>query len=404
MSQTKRPVVLCVACYFKGKDFLSAAKASGSRVLLLTTKNLEDKDWPRESIDEFYFLPDQTDDWDSDRMIKGLAYAMRSEKIDIIVALDDYDVERAALLREHFRLPGMGQTRSRYFRDKLAMRMKAQESGLSVPGFSPLFNDAEVNEFADNFAGPWMVKPRSQASATGIKKVRTKEELWAVIHKLGDERDDFLVEQFKPGDVYHVDALISGGKVLFARSHKYMNTPLEVAHEGGIFRTHTEKHGSADDKALLKANREVMKAFGMVQSASHTEFIKCHEDGKFYFLETAARVGGAHIAELTEASSGINLWAEWAKMECLAAGETYKLPKTEKKYAGLIISLSRRQNPDTSSFDEPEIWWRMDMDHHIGLIVSTNTHERAVALLEDYGQRIREDFHASAPIRDKPSH
>lgn len=36
-------------------------------------------------------------------------------------------------------------------------------------------------------------------------------------------------------------------------------------------------------KALQKMNEDVMKAFGMNYSASHTEFIKCHEDGQFYF-------------------------------------------------------------------------------------------------------------------------
>ncbi|MBK8663699.1 MAG: hypothetical protein IPN18_18635 [Ignavibacteriales bacterium] len=75
-------------------------------------------------------------------------------------------------------------------------------------------------------------------------------------------------------------------------------------------------------------NARVLKALGMETGVNHTEFIKGN-DGKFYFLETSARVGGANIVELVEAASGLNLWAEWAKLETLEPGEKYKLPKVK---------------------------------------------------------------------------
>ena len=172
----------------------------------------------------------------------------------------------------------MGQTTARYFRDKLAMRVKAEDSGIPVPAFSSLFNDEEVNEYAKKVSPPWVVKPRSEASATGIKKVNSVEELWEVINGLGEHRHSYLIEQFKPGAVFHVDALTADGKVKFARVSQYLNTPMEVAHGGGIFRSHVVSFGSPEDKALQKLNAEVMKAFGMQFSASHTEFIRCNDD------------------------------------------------------------------------------------------------------------------------------
>lgn len=98
--------------------------------------------------------------------------------------------------------------------------------------------------------------------------------------------------------VYHVDSLTYEGKVIFSRVSQYLDTPFEVAHGGGIFRSHTIEIGSPEDLALQKLNVDVMKAFGMQYSASHSEFIKCNEDGKYYFLETASRVGGANLAEM----------------------------------------------------------------------------------------------------------
>lgn len=253
---SKQPTFLCISSYFKGNDFLRGAKAAGAKVYFLTSKKLEDKPWAREAIDEiFYVQQGPNNEWHMPDVINGLAWLMRNHAIDRIVALDDFDVEKGAELREHFRIPGMGQTTARHFRDKLAMRLKAAEDGINVPPFSALFNDDEINRFADSVATPWIVKPRFQASATGMKKVHSKDELWEHLDKLGGDRHNYLVEQFKPGDVYHVDALSEGGKVVFARASQYLAPPFDVAHGGGIFRSVVVPFGSSDEKELLKATK-----------------------------------------------------------------------------------------------------------------------------------------------------
>lgn len=397
---------LCISCYFKGEDFLRACKDAGNTVLLLTHKHLEHKPWPRESIDEFFFMEDDSNTpANLGNLALGMSWLMRSRRVDRIVALDDFDVEKAAYMREEFRIPGMGQTTARHFRDKLAMRQKAADEGIPVPAFSALFNDEAINQFAANVSAPWVVKPRAEASALGIKKVHSAEELWKVIHELGDKRYQYLVEQFKPGDVYHVDALSVDGKMIFGRVSQYLSTPFEVAHGGGIFRSYTIAFGSENDGALQALNARVLQAFGMKFSASHSEYIHCHEDGKFYFLETSSRVGGAHLAEMVEASSGINLWKEWAKIEsAMASDQAYELPEVRRDYAGIVVSLSRFEWPDMNSFTEPEIVWRMNKKHHVGLIVQSDRKERVLDLLDQYAERIHQDFHASAPAPDKPNH
>ena len=141
---------LCISCEFKGLDFLRYCKAEGNRVFLITAKATENDPWPRDVIDDIFFMDEVAHGtWNMEHFIAGLAYLMRSNKVDRIVALDDFDVEEAAELREHFRIPGMGQTTARHFRDKLAMRMKAAESGIKVPAFTALFNDEEVRQFTE---------------------------------------------------------------------------------------------------------------------------------------------------------------------------------------------------------------------------------------------------------------
>ena len=398
---------LCICTYFKGVEFLKSCKAEGNNVYLLTNQKLKDKAWPRESIEEIFYLKNIENTFDTYQIVLvGLAAIMRNKKIDRVVALDDFDVEKAALVREHFRIPGMGQTTARYFRDKLAMRMQAQDAGIAVPPFCSLFNDIDITEYLQRSSPPWVIKPRSEASAAGIKKVQSFEEAWDNLHSLGDERHNFLIEQFKPGDVYHVDSLTINGKVIFTRCSQYLNTPFEVSHGGGIFRSVTLEHNSEDDAALKKMNEDVMRSFGMKSSASHTEMIKCYEDGKFYFLETASRVGGANLAEMVEYSSGINLWKEWAKIETIVAlGGSYELPVVEDYYSGIVISLSSHQHPDYTPFTDTEIVWKMDEEYHIGLIVRSKDRAKVLELMEKYASMIRDlGYHASAPSPEKPIH
>ncbi len=395
--------ILCISRFFKGGDFMVSAKAEGNKVFLLTSKKLESEQWPWESIDEtFYMVEDEMGHWHKDHLIGGLAYKMRNTKFDVFVALDDFDVEHVAHLREYFRTPGMGETTARYFRDKLAMRIKAKAENIPVPEFTALFHDDDIHKFTDAVSPPWLVKPRSQASAAGIKKIFSKEELWDHLHYLDGERHQYLMEKFAPGDVFHVDALTYDGKVVFARVSQYIDTPFDVAHGGGIFRSCTIELGSEDDTSMQKLNADVMKGFGMEYSASHSEFIKGKEDGKLYFLETASRVGGAHLADMVEQATGINLWAEWARIEtAVCRKEKYKLPKVRKDNAGILVSLSKYERPDTSSFEDKEIVWRMEKKHHIGLVVQSKDRNRILQLLDKYCERIKNEFHASLPAKEK---
>jgi biotin carboxylase len=316
------------------------------------------------------------------------------------VPLDDFDVERAAALREHLRVPGMGDTTARYFRDKLAMRVKARDHGVLVPEFVHTLNYAAVGEYTQRVSPPWVLKPRSEASAVGIRKVGDARELWRQLEELGDRQSFYLLEQFVPGDIFHVDTIISEREVIFTAVSKYGKPPMEVAHGGGVFMTRTVPRNSADAQALSALNRDLLGTLGLVRGVSHTEFIKA-ADGRFYFLETAARVGGANIAEVVEAATGINLWREWARIEVAGERGAYELPPRREDYAGIVISLARQEWPDTSRYDDPEIVFRLHKSHHVGLLVASHDPERVEWLLSQYARRLLEDFSATMPPPEK---
>lgn len=401
MTDSRPVTILCLASYEKGAEFMRACKRQGCRVLLLTSESIAKADWPRESIDDVFLIPDDNKKWKLDDVVKGVSYLARTEQIDRIVPLDDFDLETAAALREHMRVPGMGETTTRYFRDKLAMRMRATESGIPVPDFIHVLNYERLNDFLERVPSPWLLKPRFEASATGIKKLNSVDEVWEAIEALGDRQSYYVLERFVPGDIYHVDSIVSEKEIIFAAAHKYGTPPLSVSHDGGVFTTSTVPRGSADESALFAINAEVLETKGLVRGVSHTEFIKGREDGRFYFLETSARVGGANIVELIEAANGINLWVEWAKIEIARGEQAYQLPPLRQDYAGLIVSLARQKHPDTSAYTDPEIAWRMNKLYHAGLIVMSPDSSRISHLLEEYTKRFYTDFFATQPLPER---
>jgi biotin carboxylase len=396
-----RPItILCVSSYEKGQEFLRTCKSLGCTVFLLTTEKLRNADWPRDVIDEMFFMPEELPLAD---LIHAVSYAARTRHIDRVVALDEFDMENVAALREHLRLPGIGLTTIRYFRDKLAMRQQARESGILVPEFIPILNYDDLREFMGYVAGPWLLKPRSQASGIGMKKIHSPEELWPWLDQLGDRQSEYLLEQFIPGSVFHVDGIASDRAVVFAEAHAYGAPPLDVSHQGGVFTTRTMARDSADAVALKAIHVKLIQGLGLVRGVTHAEFLRADNDNRFYFLEVAARVGGAYISNMVETATGVNLWREWAHLEVTAGKMPYQLPEAREDYAGVIVSLARQQEPDTSGYTDPEIVERIKRFHHAGLVLKSSSPERIDQLLASYSQRFAQDFLASQPVPDKPT-
>jgi biotin carboxylase len=400
LSEARPITILCISSYEKGQEFLRTCKNLGCRVLLLTVEKLRDADWPRESVDDFFFMPEELP---VQAIINTVSYLARWQPIDRIVALDEFDLENVAALREHLRIPGMGLTTIRYFRDKLAMRGRAQESGIAVPEFIHVLNHQALNDFMERVEPPWLLKPRSQASGIGMKKIHAAHELWPLLDQMGDAQSNYLLEQFVPGDVFHIDSIVSERDVLFAEAHAYATPPLNTSHDGGVFTTRTLPRTSAEAKTLGKLNREVIESLGLLRGVTHTEFLRAHAGGKFYFLEIAARVGGAYIADVIEAATGINLWREWARIEVGAGKTAYALPPAREDYGGVVLSLARQEYPDTSAYADPEIVHRVKKKHHAGFVLRSAKSERVLELLDSYAQRFVRDFLATAPVPERPT-
>ena len=374
--------------------------ALGCRVILLTVEKLCDADWPRDILEELITMPEGLT---QEQITNTVTWLARTRKFDRIVALDEFDMEVAAHLREHMRIPGMGRTAIAHFRDKLAMRYAARAVGIVEPEFTRVLFHDEVREWMDRVPDPWVLKPRAEASAIGIRKMHTAEQVWQTLEELGDRQSHFVLEQFVPGDIFHVDGIVNEAEVVFAAVSGYGKPPMQVMHEGGVFTTRVLDRGSAETRALTAINADLIPALGMVRGVTHAEYIR-GADGRYYFLEAAARVGGAFIADVVEFATGANLWREWARIEVASLrGLAYYPPEQKRLYAGSVLCLAKTAEPDTSMFTEPEIVLRLKKHHHAGLIVQSDHAARVKELVDGYAQRFAEAYLATAPVPEKPT-
>jgi carbamoylphosphate synthase large subunit len=389
--------ILCITSAIKGQALLRELKRQGCTVILLTEDRWRDSpEWPYESVDHMVYMPSL---YRKQEVMNQIGYMLRGWRIDAIIPLDDYEVEMAASLREHLRMKGMGETAARFFRDKLAMRVCAQEANIPVPEFTSVFNYDKLRAFMAHVPAPWLLKPRSEAGSMGIKKCENDEQVWRLLDELGDNQSNYLLEQFVPSDVFHVDSIVWQGEIVFSAANAYGKPPLTVSHGGGVFTTRILPEDDAQTQSLKAMNARVLQTLGLTNGVAHAEYLRGVQDGQLRFLECAARVGGANISDMIEHGTGINPWAEWARIELAQLrGEDYTLPITRKDYSGILVCLSRYEWSDLSSYDDPEVKWVMRKAWHAGVIVVSPESSRVQNLLNQYAERFANDFVARGEV------
>ena len=106
----------------------------GVKPTLLTLEKLRDADWPREALEDIVMMPEGLT---REQILNTVSWMARGRRFDRVIALDEFDQETAAAIREHTRIPGMGISIAACYRDKLAMRTRCARHGLSRPGILP---------------------------------------------------------------------------------------------------------------------------------------------------------------------------------------------------------------------------------------------------------------------------
>ena len=269
-----------------------------------------------------------------------------------------------------------------------------------------MLNYDELRAYMATVPAPWLLKPRTSASALGIRKIHEPEQLWRALDELGDRQSHFILEHFVPGEIFHVDSIVSEGKVVFSAVHQYGRPPMQVMHEGGVFTTRTVDRAGSDWKELTAFNAALAPATGL---GARRHACRVHQGARrrASSISSRSRRGSAGPSSPTwcEASTGMNLWREWARIESgEPARRGVRACRPSRRSTPEACCASRKPpSPIRAAFNAPEIVHRMKKHHHAGLIVRSDRAERVAELLEDYSAQFAQMFLASMPPPEKPT-
>lgn len=258
-----------------------------------------------------------------------------------IIAMSEFDLLRAARLRERLGIAGQSSASALAYRDKFTMKTLLRNSGVPVADFAAVDTVLDLVQFIQDQGYPVVVKPRRGAASMGVTVVRTPEQLAELAPQLealrGDASADLLAEAFIEHQLVHVDGVIFNGHVV-ASWPSYSTPGLSFLERQASRSTMFERNDAQFDPTV----ELVADALNALPTPRVTIFhaeVFLAASGERYINEIASRMGGGRIKTMWQAAFGINL-EEW-----------------------YVRNVLRQSNPVMSEFPQPLIGACSDYPH-----------------------------------------
>ena len=225
-------------------------------------------------------------------------------KIFSLVTHYETDIYRVAVLREKFGIDGQRCKSAIAYRQKDKMKSLCEINEVNIPKFQKYNVHKEVSEeIKAKFNFPLVVKPVDGLGSASTWIVESSEELLDVLNKCSEE---FLVEEYIDGDLFHVDGIVSNEELIFVNASKYFGTTLNYLEDLPVG-SYVLDQESEDAKRLITFATKVLKSLPNTQSyVFHCElFMK--NDGEIVFGEIASRPPGALVPQVLNHVYGFNI-------------------------------------------------------------------------------------------------
>lgn len=247
---------------------------------------------------ELYILDNLIDNSELNSIMEIII--QKQNKIDHLVALSEYDMELAGILRSRFDITGMNAEVSRNFTNKVSMKKALEQSCIRFPNFSSNLNN--INVFIEKNGFPFVIKPHYGAASHDVSIIENEEDLIDFL-KVTKNWDDYECEEYIDMPIVHVDGVIQDSKLNFVKASRYIGTCFDytLGKPLGSIILDSEK----DQELLGNFAQEVVVALGLKDGVFHLEAFYENED--IIFLEVGARQGGGEIVPLMKKLFDVDL-------------------------------------------------------------------------------------------------
>jgi len=260
------------------------------------------------------------------------------------VGLDEASIRAASLVLSLLGLPNPGVLAATISCNKLLQRA-------ACPAQSPRWRliTPAGQTVGHDIPPPWVVKPVSRHSSSGVVLVETDAALRRLLAS-GDygETEPILLEERICGWEYSVESLVAAGRLCQAHpTAKRVSEPPYFVEMGHV--VPALGLSEPDEAALLATNAAVIRAIGVETALTHAEY-RVTADGRVVLMEIAVRPPGDGLSLLYQAAYGVSLDEQ---LLALALGETpppavarrralqrYLLPPGVGTFAGLTLPES----------------------------------------------------------------
>lgn len=288
-------------------SWLEHSEMEDTDVVLISRYDIPDSE--KRGLSKFVYF----ESYDDDLALEKLVIELHGERpFDRIIALSELDILRAAKLRSLLNIPGQSYFSAFLYRDKIAMKEWASLAGISVPSFTVAFDQEDIYSFVARHGFPIIIKPKNEYGSKNVSLISDKGELQSFCRVL-DFNDGLDVESFIQGNLYHVDGIISNGRLVFTSVSMYLNSsgksttlfnedikpqfPLSTVADLQI------SPFSTPFKVLTNETRKLLADPKFDNGSIHAEWI-LDESMKPYFIEIASRTGGLLISDAIQRKYG----------------------------------------------------------------------------------------------------
>ncbi len=260
-----------------------------------------------------------------------------------IIAVNEFDLMRAAKLREILGLPGQNVASAHAFRDKILMKDYAKAVDVVTPTFARVSDPLDVMAFVKANGLPVVIKPISGGGSVDTNIIHHQQDLnqflTAGFGKYIDHSPDYLIESFVDGLMYHVDGFVANGEVILCWPSRYATT-CHALKNGDFFASYMLDGAAELTQRLRQQTTKLLNAFPLPEFCTfHVEFFHTQSD-QLVFCEAAARTGGGLIDKMYQQGFGFDLNRNWINAQ--VTGELLTTPsEVPTKLQGEVLAPIR---------------------------------------------------------------
>lgn len=260
------------------------------------------------SLTEYYKVESMED---YDQLLRAVAFfTHKYGKIDRVFSLNEYWLEKEAMLRTDFNITGIKTDTIQTIKCKSKMKEKYIEAGVPVARGEVVHSVEQARKFIKKVGFPIVIKPDNGVGAANTFKISNDKDLESVFNRT--QNNDLIMEEYIDGDLYSFDGLVDrDGKIVFCTSHYFGVGIMQAVNEKRDLFCYSLREIPAD---LKEAGEKTLKVFNAKETFFHLEYFRDYKSKKIVALEVNMRPPGGFVTDMFNFANDINIYQEWANV------------------------------------------------------------------------------------------